>query len=171
MNVIYQGIFLPPSAMDTQLIPVDSNIAHPHITTEYFGSRPFYSLDYATIKLLGVTHEVQPWAMITSPDIDVILCRKTSHRMSDMPHITVRASNGARPVDSNRYEASYNDLMKYRVFDRLLESKEQFEAVKRFTKEHPDSRILTYGTIQPIKGRWGLFTEEGVLYSTPVLAC
>ena len=167
MYLSYLGIFLPQKSMDQLLVPIDSNIPHPHITMKYYGSENIRSIAKHDLDKIGVHTTVDPWALITSPDIDVIVCRRTHQGMSDMPHITVRVSNGAKTVDSNKFMKAYRGLHKARVFDPYLTSAAQLEAMTYFKLKHPEARIFKYGTIKPLEAQWGAFGTAGLIHRMP----
>ena len=170
MGIVYLGIFLPQKSMDQLMVPLDMNIEHPHITMKYFGSwNQDVALTPSDHLKVGVHTEIQPWGMITSKDIDVIICRRTHQGMGAMPHITLRVSNGALPVHSNRFADAYSMMTKTRVFDSLPNGPEQRKALDFFEREHPDAKIFRYGSIAPIAARWGAFDGKDVIYKMPPL--
>jgi hypothetical protein len=167
MGIVYLGIFLPQKSIDQLLVPIDTNIKHPHITMKYYGTWNLDRLSEEDHSKVGIHTEIHPWAMITSKDIDVLICRRSHEGMGDMPHVTLRASNGALPVNSNKYTEAYTKIFKARVFDSSPLGDAQYEALDFFAKEHPDAKIFKYGTISPIAARWGVYTSEGVKYQLP----
>ena len=169
MSFVYLGIFIPQKSMDQLLVPLDMNIKHPHITMKYYGGWNCSPLTPSDHLKVGVHTEIQPWGMITSKDIDVIICRRSHQGMGPMPHITLRVSNGALPVHSNRFADAYSMMNQARVFDSRPNGPEQRKAIEFFEREHPDAKIFRYGSIAPIAARWGAFDGDKVVYELPPL--
>tara|TARA_R110002074_G_scaffold104413_1_gene225426 strand:+ start:180 stop:689 length:510 start_codon:yes stop_codon:yes gene_type:complete len=168
MQLIYVGLFIPHRSMDQLMLPINSNIQDPHVTMRYYGNVAVNELTSTDKHKIGAYTQIQPWAMITSNDIDLIVCRKSHQGMSVIPHITLRVSNGAKAVDSNKFADGYEILFKNRVFDPQLNGPAQIDALNKFRELHPDARIFKYGSIAPIEVRWGAFTSNGeVIYDLP----